>query len=482
MKNINSLENTTSSIPADFIKYRPEVKFVSGEKGITVITPAGYKSVNSTWINILHERLYPILLKGCSKSLLFKQTEGKTLNALKTYLSVLNKSDALIDGSHQFTESDSFSSSLISEINNLITEAVSSSPVINSNFIFILKNEAENQVLGVCFPQNLFSLLNTIFKSYKKQLVTILLLPQGFKLDYSFEKILGWHLNTSKTNTKSQNYITFFCWDNNNLSCRLLLKKSSSATVIFKDLSEYLDLFSVVETVSQLPLSILYSKIALPEEKVKTVSINYQSAINSLLCRTIVRQTVFNNLSAVLNNSKISAASFYHTESSEFGENFVTAISRLECKAKLLDFAAQQNLKTKTSDVQIDALTFDVKHIETKYLQEILGFRISTMIIKKEVFSGILFRFSDEFGDACSLSEEKAFHDFLLSAVYRIFYPELNTEKIEMHSNILNFVSKKRLKTIIKKAKTLMPKTSGKINKVSTFWGDFYWGKQIINI
>jgi hypothetical protein len=481
MKNINSLENTRSSIPADFIKYRPEVKFVSGEKGITVITPEGYKSVNSTWINILHERLYPILLKGCSKSLLFKQTEGKTRNALKNYLSILNRSNALIDGSHQFAESGSFSSNRISEINNLITQVVSASRVINSDFIFILKNEADNQVLVVCFPQNLFSILTETLKKYQKKSITVLLLPQDFKLDQSFEKILGWHLKTSKSGTASHHDITFFCWDNNTFSCRLLLKKSSSANLIFKDLSDYLDLFSVAETVSQLPLSILYSKIALLEKPVKTVSINYRSAINSLLCRTIVRQTAFNNLIAVSNKSENSAALLYRTESLRFSENFVSAISRLECKSKLLDFAAPQNLKIKTSDIQINALIFDTEHPEIKYLQKILGFRLSSMIIKKEVFSGILFRFSDEFGEACSLSEEKALHDFLLSAVGRIFYPELNTETIERHSNILNFVSKKKLKTIIKAAEKLVPKKPGKINKVSTFWGDFYWGEQIIN-
>ncbi|MGC2237167.1 MAG: hypothetical protein WA584_13460 [Pyrinomonadaceae bacterium] len=449
MNKTDTSEKETYSTTSDFIKIRPEVRFINDDDGIVIITASGYKRLNSKWIKKLHEKIYPVLLNGCSKDALLKRFENETRTALSLYLQALEKSDSFIKGNirmEAYRDSSGLSSQ---ELTKNLTKDHDAATTINL--------AKKNQILIICTPLNLFQILDKLKEFGKNKQIIIFLLDENFTPDVFFTRLVKWHMQAEPFLSKKLFSISFFRWDDNNLSCALKFRKTPSGLLSFSDLIKEIDLISPVKTVSQLPLSI----VSLNHKKM--ISLNYKSAAESLLIGEIIKQTAFTQ------------------NANDF--NFVSSASRLEIRAKILDESAAALFESTSADKRIDALNLSSGVPAIDYLQKVLRVKISTLPVKKDVSDNCFYRFSGESCSFVSLSEKKALHDFLLFAVYSIFYSsaDFKTEKAAFHSNILMFESKKELKKMIKSAEKLLKKNyrnyTLKINKVSTFWGNFYWGK-----
>jgi hypothetical protein len=470
MKKTHSLKN------ADFIKYRPETEFVADDEGIFIITATGYKLLRSKWIKKIHNKLYPILLSGCSKSLLLNQSDEISRTVITSYLDALSKSNAIIQEQPQV--SAFHNTSLNGEV---LDRPFPEFVFENTGTFFITENLQTNGILAICFPKNIFNLLND-FTELKQQQISIIILPSDLKPNYSFTHIPGWYLQTTPSVFGKSFGIKFFEWDDKTFSCRLLLQKKSLKELTFSDLSE-LGFIRPDFKVSQLPVSVISPNINLYAGAEKTVAVNYQTTEKNLLGRAIISQINFAEYTSV-STKKIKHLSLTVKQTeSKFTNEVETALSKFEVKAKVLDKTAAKLFTSTVENTQINVLDIVSKNTGIIYLQTVLKQKISSLAAKREVFKGVFFSFSDEVFFTVSISEEKALYDFLLSSVYSLFYPPLKTQNVLIHSNILSFVNMKTLKNLIEIGEKELSKTFGKnfvkTGKTSTFLGDFYWGKLV---
>lgn len=469
MDKVNKPNTDSASISSDFIKFRPEVRFVIDENTIIIITPSGYKRLSSDWIIKLHERLCPLLTTGCFRNQLLNRVPQETKNAVNLYLRILEQSGAFINNKNLTSEQN------FSHFSDLF-------PDLPKNSGALIEVDGQGKIVVICSRFDLLRRLKDLGANDLKRLITVLLLPDDFEMSASFGRVINWHLQSESFLSQRFGNILFFRWDAADLSCQLLFQKSLFEKLSFRDLTDSLSLISPIKTVSQLPLAIL----SLDTGKTPEIfaSVNYKAAADGLMIREIVRQTAFIKNVPVSNQT----ADHFHISvsqtSAEFTVGFFSSASRTEIRAKILDFAAKKLFTSIPDKFGLDALALPSRIPATRYLQEVLRVKSSNLPVGKECFEGGFYRFSNEFCGSVSLSEEKALHDFLLRNVFAEYYPatELNGKNVRFYSGFSSFAAQRELKKMIECGEKLLKKNFAgfnlKINKVSTFWGDFYWGKQ----
>jgi hypothetical protein len=352
----------------------------------------------------------------------------------------------------------------------------------NSGALIEIEAGGREKNVVICSRLDLLRRLKDLGANGLKRRITVLLLPDDFEMSASFGRVIHWHLQSESFLSQRFGNILFFRWDAAGLSCQLLFQKSLFEKLCFRDLTDNLGLISPLKSVSQLPLAILSLETGKTPEIF--ASVNYKSAADSLMIREIVRQTVFVNDLPVLNQTANHFQFSVSRTPAEFTVGFFSSASRTEIKAKFLDFAAQKIFTSVPDKFDLDALALPSRIPATRYLQEVLRVKLSNLPVGKECFEGGFYRFSNQSCVSVSLSEEKALHDFLLRNVFAEFYPaaEFDGKNVRFYSGFSTFASHRELKKMIERGEKILKKNFAgfnlKINKIFTFWGNFYWGKQ----
>ena len=483
MEKSNKQKEQASAINTDYLKLRPEVKFIVDD-AVVIITPGGYKRLNSKWIKQLHEKIYPILVKGCSKNRLLHQVPEEIKSAVNLYLQVLDKSGLFVKERKSLTDFENG----IHLSNGKPADTVSDLPlelVLPEDCADIFEFEAVGGTSKhiFCKWRTLFRVLENLAENYNGKQISIVLLPENFKTDHLFTRIINWHLMTKTFMTGKAGNISFFHWDSRNLTCKLLFQKNSVKRLCFKDLLDNLTLVSPVKAVSQIPVSIASFNPDYFEIPEIILGLNYKAAAASLLIREIIRQTVFTKESPALNqNTDYSDKSVEQTHA-DFETDFFSSMSRTSIKTNILDNEAVKLFQTSSDDNEFDALTLPNQIPAIRYLQEVLRLRLAALPVKSSVFEKSFYRFSSESNSSVSVCEEKAFHDLLLQMVYAVYYSDagLDEKKLLFYSNVQTFDSQKKLGQKIEKGQTVLRSNSSSfnlgLNKIFTFWGTFYWRK-----
>lgn len=467
----------------DFLKLKTEIEFIPDGDSIILIAPSGYKRLNSKWILRLHEKIYPVLVSGCSELQLVNQFPKEVRKAVETYLRILKDVQAFVETDNVENDSQKISRSSNKEISSIFFKQYR-----DLNFTDEKKHHSVGTVVKgkktnivICSPQNLIGFLDKLMKDVFYKQISVLLIPSVLNPEYPLTDMIEWHLASESCLARKFRSIVFYHLDSGSLNYKLQYQKLNTGQLCFRDLIDNLELISPVKTFSQLPLSSVSRVSDGSGISEITVGLNYKSVAESMMIQEIVRQTAFTGIINLLDQNDLLLEQFQ----TEVETDFISAASKVEIRGNILDKTGYNLFQTSSKARQVDALSIPCRNPAIRHLQEILRLRLPVLPVSRDVFEKVFYLFSEADNHFISISEEKAFYDYLLQKVYSVYHADAETDgkNIKFHSDLLAFDSGKTLQEKIKKAKIIAGKYIedlwSPIDKISTFWGDYFWAKAV---
>ena len=467
----------------DFLRLKTEIEFIPDDNSIILIAPSGYKRLNSKWILRLHEKIYPVLVNGCSAIQLLDQFPKEVRKAVEIYLRILKDAQAFVETDNVESNSQKISRSSSKEISGVFFKQYR-----GLNFTGEKKHLSVGAVVQgkktnivICSPQNLIGLLDKLMKDVLYKQISVLLIPSVLNPEYPLTDMIEWHLESESFLARKFRSIVFFHLDSGSLNYKLQYQKLNTGQLCFRDLIDNLELISPVKTFSQLPLSFVSRVSDGSEISEITVGLNYRSVAESVMIEEIVRQTAFTAIVNLSDQTDLLLERFQ----TEVETVFISSASKLELRGNILDKTAYNLFQTSSKARRVDALSIPCRNPAIRHLQEILRLRLPVLPVSRDVFENVFYLFSEADNHFISISEEKAFYDYLLRKVYSVYYADAETDgkNIKFHSALSAFDSGKTLEGRIKKAKIIAGKNIenfwSPIGRISTFWGDYFWSKAV---
>jgi hypothetical protein len=457
------------------IRLLPETIFVEHEKTLTVISSTKHKRLTSNWVKVLHERLYPILLKGCSKKLLFDSVDESKRVIIKTYLNALKQCGALVFDNR--SNKALFPEELHAKYNFLSFSLVNEKllcQVLSKNKEIIVENDSD-AVICVVNNNSFLPLVNDLLnaKLYKKLVFLITDFTDVSVLPFSV--IINWlkmiltlpsHANTEM--------LIYELTDINGLNCSLKLQKSFTSSICLSEIHKKIKTIDQHQSISQVPL--VFAKV---REELYTKEIVFGLNYNSIFQDLAVKKTVQQILS-VKEKEKKEKRKNTRQQLLQNLNYIITSASKIELHGKILDFVGNKFSDfSESSKCQLDGLNIYKGIPEINYLQQILQSRFFSLpVIESRV--KCLFRYEINDFSAVSICKEKALFELLLKVVKADFYPvEKEFPYCVFYSGFAPFLSRPKLKELVKKSnltisldfKLKLPQ----VNRIETFWGNYFW-------
>lgn len=467
----------------NFLKLKTEIKFIPDGDSVILIAPSGYKRLNSKWILRLHEKIYPVLVSGCSEIQLINQFPKAVRKAVETYLRILKDVQAFVETDNVKNDSQKISRSSNKEISKVFFKQHRGLNITDEKKRLsvgaVVKGKKTNIV--ICSPENMIGFLDKLMKDAFYKQISVLLVPSILEPEYPLSDMIEWHLASESCLARKFRSIVFYRLDSGSLNYKLQYQKLNTGQLCFRDLIDNLELISPVKTFSQLPLSAVSGVSDGFGISEITVGLNYKSVAESVMIQKIVRQTALTGIVNLSDRTDLLLEQF----ETEVETDFISSASKLEIRGNVLDKTAHNLFRASSKASQVDALSMPSRNPAIKHLQEILRLRLPVLPVSRDVFEDVFYLFSEADNHFISISEEKAFYDYLLQKVYSVYYADAETDgkKIKFHSDLSAFDSGKTLEGKIKKAKIIAGKQIenlwSPIDKVSTFWGDYFWAKAV---
>lgn len=456
------------------IRLRPEVIFVENDNGLTVISPTKYKNLKANWVTPLHQKLFNLLLKGCSEKLLLDSVDKSRKAVVRSYINALKQCEALVSYGNYARKDDGDSlsgrsyedhddSSFFPVDGNLLRSGES-----------IIENDDRNAVMCLTRYDSFLPLVNHLLnvKRYKRLIFVLTAIDES--TIFSSPEIVNWlKLSLKLPSSENETLLIYSIDRNDGFNIKLKYKKSLGS---FADLHEIFWKTGAIGqrlNISQIPLVSVRTGIE-PFVRETVTGLNYGSVSGDLIVRETVRQMLFgewkNEASERITDERLS---------NRF-KNILTSASKTELCGKILETAGKHIFdESNSTKREIDGLTPDAEIPEIKYLQDILRTKFDSLPVVEENF-GCFFRYERNGFSAVSFCRKKALFDLLLAIAGASFYPASSKDSDgSFYSGFAPFVNRRELKKLMKKCRRFLY-SDGKINlppvnRIETFWGDCFW-------
>ena len=460
------------------IRLRPEVIFVEQDDNLTVISATKHKNLKASWIRPLHQKLFPVLSKGCSEKLLLGSVDASRKVIVRTYINALKQCEALtFDGNHIKENGDSLPDDFHNEYAFFSLSSIkkqSFSDVLSRNKKLFIESDDRNTIICLTDHDSFLPPIDYLLKRKQYKRVIFFLIDISQDLQNLLPEIFDWASSLLVLPfTGNERLLIYSINENDGLNCKLKFKKSLNSSSDLQELFWKTGTIGQQSDISQIPLVFVRTGNESSVREI-TIGLNYHSIAADSAVRENVRQMLFSEW-----KEKSDEQTGEEKLSNRF-KNVLTSASKTELCGKILDFAGKRIFdEPQFAKREIDGLTAFEKIAEIKYLQNILRVRFDSLLISESESRGF-FRYEGNGFSAVSICREKALFDLLLRIAAAEFYSAFAKDSdYSFYSGFAPFADRRELKKLIKKSgrfsrfdeKTDLPP----IKKIETFWGEFFW-------